>query len=89
MRDFAIVVRVNNICDNGANANILLFLSFQGMFIDNVVEVAKRELNWEVDYLREVECTKRFQGLLIDYPDYYIPRIYGKYWYGVHCTCVF
>uniref|UniRef100_A0A1B6KC95 ABC1 atypical kinase-like domain-containing protein n=1 Tax=Graphocephala atropunctata TaxID=36148 RepID=A0A1B6KC95_9HEMI len=47
----------------------------EGMFIDNVVEVAKRELNWEVDYVREAECTKIFQSLLKDYPDYYIPRI--------------
>uniref|UniRef100_A0A1B6ESG4 ABC1 atypical kinase-like domain-containing protein n=1 Tax=Cuerna arida TaxID=1464854 RepID=A0A1B6ESG4_9HEMI len=47
----------------------------EGMFIDNVVEVAKRELNWEVDYVREAECTKIFQSLLKDYHDYYIPRI--------------
>uniref|UniRef100_A0A1B6HZJ3 ABC1 atypical kinase-like domain-containing protein n=3 Tax=Homalodisca liturata TaxID=320908 RepID=A0A1B6HZJ3_9HEMI len=47
----------------------------EGMFIDNVVEVAKRELSWEVDYVREAECTKIFQSLLKDYQDYYIPRI--------------
>lgn len=47
------------------------------MFIDNVVEVAKRELSWEVDYVREGECTKIFQNLLKDYPDYYIPRVVG------------
>lgn len=51
----------------------------KGMFIDNVVDVAKRELSWEVDYKREVECTKKFQDLLKDYPDYYIPRVIDEF----------
>uniref|UniRef100_A0A1B6C7G0 ABC1 atypical kinase-like domain-containing protein n=2 Tax=Clastoptera arizonana TaxID=38151 RepID=A0A1B6C7G0_9HEMI len=47
----------------------------EGMFIDNVVEVAKRELSWEVDYVREAECTKKFKKLLEPYPEYLVPKV--------------
>lgn len=47
----------------------------KGMFIDNLVEVAKKELSWEVDYVREAECTKKFKEILAPYPEYYVPRI--------------
>lgn len=48
-----------------------------GLFIDNLVEVAKRELGWEVDYERERECTKKFRKLLTPYPQFYIPEVVG------------
>ncbi|XP_011639644.1 atypical kinase COQ8B, mitochondrial isoform X1 [Pogonomyrmex barbatus] len=47
----------------------------EGMFIDNVVEVAKRELAWEVDYIREAECTRKYRKLIMPYPDYYVPEV--------------
>ncbi|XP_039763432.1 atypical kinase COQ8B, mitochondrial [Pararge aegeria] len=47
----------------------------KGMFIDNVVEVAKKELSWEVDYVREAECTRMFKKLLEPYPEYYVPGV--------------
>ncbi|XP_050683170.1 atypical kinase COQ8B, mitochondrial isoform X3 [Leptidea sinapis] len=47
----------------------------KGMFIDNIVEVAKKELAWEVDYVREAQCTKKFKTLLEPYPEYYVPDI--------------
>ncbi|XP_029156008.1 atypical kinase COQ8B, mitochondrial [Nylanderia fulva] len=47
----------------------------EGMFIDNVVEVAKRELAWEVDYIREAECTRKYKELMAPYPDYYVPTV--------------
>lgn len=50
----------------------------EGMFIDNVVEVAKRELAWEVDYIREAECTKKYRELIMPYPEYYVPIVIGK-----------
>lgn len=49
----------------------------EGMFIDNVVTVAKRELAWEVDYIREAECTRTFKKLLQPYPEYYVPNVIG------------
>ncbi|CAG4942995.1 unnamed protein product [Colias eurytheme] len=47
----------------------------KGMFIDNVVEVAKKELAWEVDYIREAECTRKFKRLLAPFPEYYVPEV--------------
>ncbi|XP_063985754.1 atypical kinase COQ8B, mitochondrial [Diachasmimorpha longicaudata] len=47
----------------------------EGMFIDNVVEVAKKELAWEVDYVREAECSKKFREHLAPYPEYYVPQV--------------
>ena len=50
----------------------------EGMFIDNLARVAKRELAWEVDYRREAECTRKFRELLRPYPDYYVPEVIGE-----------
>ncbi|XP_068617551.1 atypical kinase COQ8B, mitochondrial isoform X2 [Battus philenor] len=47
----------------------------KGMFIDNIVEVAKKELAWEVDYIREAECTRKFKRLLAPYPEYFVPEV--------------
>ncbi|XP_020294935.1 atypical kinase COQ8B, mitochondrial isoform X2 [Pseudomyrmex gracilis] len=47
----------------------------EGMFIDNVVEVAKRELAWEVDYTREAECARKYRELIAPYPHYYVPAV--------------
>lgn len=47
------------------------------MFIDNLVEVAKRELAWEVDYIREAECTRKYRKLMEPYPEYYVPATIG------------
>lgn len=47
----------------------------EGMFIDNVVEVAKRELSWEVDYIREAECTREYKKFIDPYPEYYVPEV--------------
>ncbi|CAH2985239.1 unnamed protein product [Chilo suppressalis] len=47
----------------------------KGMFIDNIVEVAKKELAWEVDYVREAECTRKFKNLLAPYPEYFVPEV--------------
>jgi aarF domain-containing kinase len=50
----------------------------KGMFIDNVVEVAKKELAWEVDYVREAECTRKFKKALEPYPEYFVPDVIGQ-----------
>lgn len=51
----------------------------KGMFVDNIVEVAKKELAWEVNYTREAECTHRFKQLLAPYPEYLVPEVIGSY----------
>lgn len=50
----------------------------KGMFLENLMSVAKRELAWEVNYIREAECTSKFRELLAPYPQFYVPRVIGK-----------
>ncbi|CAH1181702.1 unnamed protein product [Phyllotreta striolata] len=47
----------------------------KGMFLDNLMAVAKRELAWEVNYIREAAFTKKFKQLLASYNDYYVPEV--------------
>ena len=49
-----------------------------GMYMDEFIKVAKRELGWEVDYIREAESTRRFKTLLQDMPQYKVPSVIGK-----------
>jgi len=46
-----------------------------GMYMDEFIKVAKRELGWEVDYIREAESTRRFKTLLQDMPQYKVPSV--------------
>jgi len=50
----------------------------EGMFIDNIVKVANKELSNEVDYIREAECTRKFRKLLEPYNDYYVPKVINE-----------
>lgn len=50
----------------------------EGMFIDNIVKVANKELSNEVDYIREAQCTRDFRKILEPYNDYYVPKVIGK-----------
>lgn len=46
-----------------------------GMFIDNIVRVAKRELAWEVDYEREADYTEQFQQMISKHKGYKVPDV--------------
>lgn len=48
-----------------------------GMFIDNIVKVAKRELTWEVDYNREAEFTTSFGELIKGYQQFKVPKVFN------------
>jgi len=45
------------------------------LYLDEFIKVAKRELGWEVDYIREAENTRRFKKLLENMPDYKVPSV--------------
>lgn len=47
----------------------------KGIFIDNIVKVAKRELAWEVDYVREAEYTEKCGEMIEKYPEYRVPKV--------------
>lgn len=46
-----------------------------GIFIDNIVKVAKRELVWEVDYLREANYTEKYGEMIAAHKEYRVPKV--------------
>jgi aarF domain-containing kinase len=36
----------------------------KGLYVERVLEVAKKELTWECDYEREADCSERFATLV-------------------------
>lgn len=48
------------------------------MYVENVVEVMKRELLDECDYEREARCMRQFSRLLGDDPVFRLPRVYDE-----------
>ncbi|XP_035697718.1 atypical kinase COQ8B, mitochondrial-like [Branchiostoma floridae] len=47
----------------------------EGLYVDKLVDVARKELSWEVDYVREAEMTRTFGELLKDDPIFYVPEV--------------
>ncbi|EDO39580.1 predicted protein, partial [Nematostella vectensis] len=45
------------------------------LYAENAVEVARRELAWEVDYVREAQSARKFKELLKDDPEIGIPEV--------------
>lgn len=50
----------------------------EGLFLDELVRVARKELAWEVDYCREKDASNHFRQLLADDPIFYVPQIYEE-----------
>ncbi|XP_073249145.1 atypical kinase COQ8A, mitochondrial-like [Porites lutea] len=47
----------------------------EGLYAENAMDVARREMAWEVDYLREAKNGQHFRELLKDMPEYYVPEV--------------
>ena len=47
----------------------------KGLYLDKTIAVARTELEWECDYLREAECIRKFGELLEGDPDYTVPKV--------------
>ena len=51
-----------------------------GLYVDALTRVARKELAWEVDYIREAECQKRFSNMIEPYAKVEklkIPKVYS------------
>ncbi|KAJ1949555.1 hypothetical protein IWQ62_006712, partial [Dispira parvispora] len=46
----------------------------KGLYLENTIRVARRELKWETDYHREVQCLSRFRSLLANDPTFRVPH---------------
>ncbi|KAL1917534.1 uncharacterized protein VTP21DRAFT_3927 [Calcarisporiella thermophila] len=47
----------------------------RGLYLDNTIKVARRELGWECDYVREAAAMKRFGELLEDSNTFVVPKV--------------
>uniref|UniRef100_A0A3Q3WWW1 Atypical kinase COQ8A, mitochondrial n=1 Tax=Mola mola TaxID=94237 RepID=A0A3Q3WWW1_MOLML len=47
----------------------------EGLFPEHLIDVMRRELTLECDYVREAQCAKKFRELLKDHPFFYVPEV--------------
>ncbi|KAI8323537.1 ABC1-domain-containing protein [Martensiomyces pterosporus] len=70
----------NSIESDLSNLQSLLVMSKllpRGMYLDNTIKVARKELAWECDYTREADAMVKFGAFLADDPDFEVPRLVG------------
>uniref|UniRef100_A0AAF5DFR6 ABC1 domain-containing protein n=1 Tax=Strongyloides stercoralis TaxID=6248 RepID=A0AAF5DFR6_STRER len=63
--------------------NLMTILNFgglfpKGMFLENFVEVARKELKLECDYKRELRAMEKFRELVGESDDFYVPKAYPE-----------
>ena len=50
----------------------------RGLYINEALDVARGELHWECDYLREATYQVAYRDHMLKYPkDFYCPSVYG------------
>lgn len=47
----------------------------EGLFPEHLIDVMRKELTLECDYVREAQCAKKFRELLKDHPFFYVPEV--------------
>ncbi|XP_041660962.1 atypical kinase COQ8A, mitochondrial isoform X2 [Cheilinus undulatus] len=47
----------------------------EGLFPEHLIDVMRKELALECDYIREAQCAKKFRELLKDHPFFYVPEV--------------
>ncbi|KAK2883987.1 hypothetical protein Q8A67_017624 [Cirrhinus molitorella] len=47
----------------------------EGLFPEHLIDVMRRELALECDYIREAKCARKFKELLKDHPFFYVPSV--------------
>ena len=68
---------INSDLDSLKSLLLLGDLIPKGLFLENVISVAKRELSWEVDYEREAKCTAKFRELLQIDSIFVVPQVFN------------
>ncbi|KAJ2396274.1 hypothetical protein GGI23_003978, partial [Coemansia sp. RSA 2559] len=64
--------------DNLQSLLVMSNLLPRGMYLENTIRVARKELHWECDYLREAEAMRKFGTLLANDPVFVVPRLVGN-----------
>uniref|UniRef100_A0A3Q4I4K5 Atypical kinase COQ8A, mitochondrial n=1 Tax=Neolamprologus brichardi TaxID=32507 RepID=A0A3Q4I4K5_NEOBR len=47
----------------------------EGLFPEHLIDVMRKELALECDYIREAQCARKFRELLKDHPFFYVPEV--------------
>ncbi|ESO01555.1 hypothetical protein HELRODRAFT_185687 [Helobdella robusta] len=47
----------------------------EGLYANVALKVARKELSWECDYVREARASEKFRSLLEDDPIFYVPEV--------------
>ncbi|XP_075940725.1 atypical kinase COQ8A, mitochondrial-like isoform X2 [Anarhichas minor] len=47
----------------------------EGLFPEHLIDVMRKELALECDYIREAQCATKFKELLKDHPFFYVPEV--------------
>ncbi|KAJ2549113.1 hypothetical protein EV175_004568 [Coemansia sp. RSA 1933] len=61
--------------DNLQSLLVMSTLLPRGMYLENTIRVARKELHWECDYRREAEAMAKFGKLLEHDPVFVVPRL--------------
>ncbi|KAJ2755524.1 hypothetical protein GGI19_001579 [Coemansia pectinata] len=64
--------------DNLQSLLLMSKLLPRGMYLDNTIKVARKELHWECDYKREAESMVRFGEHLANDPVFVVPRLVSE-----------
>ncbi|KAJ2489544.1 hypothetical protein IWW37_003890 [Coemansia sp. RSA 2050] len=64
--------------DNLQSLLLMSKLLPRGMYLDNTIRVARKELHWECDYKREAESMERFGEHLANDPVFVVPRLVSE-----------
>ncbi|RIA93881.1 ABC1 family-domain-containing protein [Glomus cerebriforme] len=51
----------------------------KGLYLDNTIKVARRELAWETDYVREANCMEKFANLLKNDENFVVPEVIKEF----------
>ena len=51
----------------------------KGLYLDNTIKVARRELAWETDYVREANCMEKFAKFLKDDENFVVPKVIKEF----------
>jgi len=70
-----VVDAISSDLDNLRGILLVSDLLPKGLYLENTIRVAKKELAWETDYKREAECMKKFGELLKNDTDFVVPTV--------------
>ncbi|XP_068609610.1 atypical kinase COQ8A, mitochondrial isoform X2 [Brachionichthys hirsutus] len=81
-RDVAMKIQYPGVAQsiNSDVNNLMTVLSMsnalpEGLFPEHLIDVMRKELTLECDYIREAQCAKKFRVFLKDHPFFYVPEV--------------